>query len=310
LENGCRLINIPIECVHSEKIFAPESNDPRGFYLLNFQKYYLEYLQFVNDCSGYLFISEKGIYFNKTFYPNNLSDISFRILTEVEKMSKSKFNVVNPDVLIEKYGADTFRLYEMFLGPLEQSKPWDTNGIEGVFRFIRKCWRLYHDDQNNFRVCDEAPDAAELRVLHRTIKKIQEDIERLSFNTAVSTFMICVNELTELKCSKRSILSDLVVLIAPYAPHIAEELWSLLGNVTRATFPEFKPEYLIENTFEYPVSFNGKTRFKLLLPADLSISEIEKAVLEAKESDKWLQGKPPKKVIIVVKKIINIVLQG
>jgi leucyl-tRNA synthetase len=150
-------------------------------------------------------------------------------------------------------------------------------------------------------------------VLHKTIKKIQEDIERLSFNTAVSTFMICVNELTELKCSKRFILSDLVVLIASYAPHISEELWSLLGNtgsVSVARFPEFRPEYLIENTFEYPVSFNGKTRFKLELPADLSIPDIEKAALEAKESEKWLQGKPPKKVIIVPKKIINIVVQG
>jgi leucyl-tRNA synthetase len=231
----------------------------------------------------------------------------------VEKMSKSLYNVVNPDFLIGKYGADTFRLYEMFLGPLEQSKPWDTNGIEGVFRFIRKFWRLYHDDLNNFRVHDEVPVAAELRVLHKTIKKIQEDIERLSFNTAVSTFMICVNELTELKCSKRNVLSDLVILVSSYAPHIAEELWSLLGNtgsVSMASFPEFNPEYLVENTFEYPVSFNGKTRFKLELPAGLSIPEIERAALEAKESEKWLQGKPPKKVIIVPKKIINIVVQG
>jgi len=231
----------------------------------------------------------------------------------VEKMSKSLYNVVNPDHLIERYGADTFRLYEMFLGPLEQSKPWDTNGIEGVFRFIRKFWRLFHDDQNIFRVGSEVPNAAELRVLHKTIKKIRENIERLSFNTAVSTFMICVNELTDLKCSKRAILSDLVVLIAPYAPHIAEELWNLLGNsesITRASFPEFNTEYLIENTFEYPVSFNGKTRFKLELPADLSVPEIEKAALEAKESEKWLQGKPPKKVIIIPKKIINIVVQG
>lgn len=231
----------------------------------------------------------------------------------VEKMSKSLYNVVNPDFLIGRYGADTFRLYEMFLGPLEQSKPWDTNGIEGVFRFIRKFWRLFHDDQNVFRVGGEVPNAAELRVLHKTIKKIREDIERLSFNTAVSTFMICVNELTELKCSKKAILSDLVVLIAPYAPHISEELWNLLGNsesITRASFPEFNPEYLIENTFEYPVSFNGKTRFKLELPADLSVPEIEKAALEAKESEKWLQGKPPRKVIIIPKKIINIVVQG
>ncbi|MFZ4561742.1 MAG: leucine--tRNA ligase [Bacteroidales bacterium] len=231
----------------------------------------------------------------------------------VEKMSKSLYNVVNPDFLIGRYGADTFRLYEMFLGPLEQSKPWDTNGIEGVFRFIRKFWRLFHDDQNMFRVGGEAPNAAELRVLHKTIKKIREDIERLSFNTAVSTFMICVNELIDLKCSKKAILSDLVVLIAPYAPHISEELWNLLGNsksITWASFPEFNPEYLIENTFEYPVSFNGKTRFKLELPADLSVPEIEKAALEAKESEKWLQGKPPRKVIIIPKKIINIVVQG
>lgn len=229
----------------------------------------------------------------------------------VEKMSKSLYNVVNPDFLIGKYGADTFRLYEMFLGPLEQSKPWDTNGIEGVFRFIRKFWRLYHDDQNNFSVSPETPSAAELRTLHKTIKKIREDIERLSFNTAVSNFMICVNELTDLKCNKRGILSDLVILIAPYAPHIAEELWNQLGNpesITFATFPEFKPEYLVENTFEYPVSFNGKTRFKLKLATDLSLAEIEKAALNAVDSEKWLQGKPPRKVIIVPKKIINIVI--
>jgi leucyl-tRNA synthetase len=229
----------------------------------------------------------------------------------VEKMSKSLYNVVNPDELIARYGADTFRLYEMFLGPLEQSKPWDTNGIEGVFRFIRKFWRLYHDDQNVFRVTDEDPTAAELRVLHKTIKKVQDDIERLSFNTAVSTFMICVNELTELKCSKREILGRLVVLIAPYAPHLAEELWFELGHresIAKASFPEFKPEYLVENTFEYPVSFNGKMRFKLELPADMPVKEIETAALAAPESQKWLQSNPPKKIIVVPKKIINIVL--
>ncbi|MDP1622699.1 MAG: leucine--tRNA ligase [Bacteroidales bacterium] len=240
-----------------------------------------------------------------------LEDDKYHCGYAVEKMSKSLYNVVNPDALIEKYGADTFRMYEMFLGPLEQSKPWDTNGIEGVFRFIRKFWRLFHDEHNNFRVTPDAPDAAALRVLHKTIKKIQEDIERLSFNTAVSTFMICVNELTDLKCSKRAILSDLVVLISSYAPHIAEELWSLLGNngsVSMAVFPEFNPEYLIENTFEYPVSFNGKTRFKMVLPLNLTIPEIETAALEARESEKWLMGKPPRKVIIVPGKIINIVV--
>lgn len=229
----------------------------------------------------------------------------------VEKMSKSLYNVVNPDSLIERYGADTFRLYEMFLGPLEQSKPWDTNGIEGVFRFIRKFWRLYHDDQNQFRVTTEEPNAEELRILHKTIKKIQEDIERLSFNTAVSTFMICINELTDLKCSKKAILSDLVILIAPYAPHIAEELWQKLGNkesITCARFPDFNPAYLVENTFEYPVSFNGKMRFKLTLPTTMTVAEIEQIALSAAESKKWLDGKLPKKVIIVPQKIINVVL--
>ncbi len=229
----------------------------------------------------------------------------------LEKMSKSLYNVVNPDHLIEKYGADTFRLYEMFLGPLEQSKPWDTKGIEGVFRFMRKFWRLFHDENNQFRVSDEIPILPELRILHKTIKKIQEDIERLSFNTAVSALMICVNDLSELKCNKRKILSDLTVLIAPYAPHIAEELWFQLGHnesVANASFPVFNPEYLTETTFEYPVSFNGKTRFKLELPNDLPPSEIEKAALEAKESEKWLGEKTPRKIIVVPNKIINIVL--
>lgn len=230
---------------------------------------------------------------------------------EVEKMSKSKYNVQNPDDLIERYGADTLRLYEMFLGPLEQSKPWDTNGIEGVFRFIRKLWKLYHDYDNNFRTDNGAPSAAELKVLHRTIKKVQDDIERFSFNTAVSSFMICVNELTDLKCSNRSILSDLTVLISPYAPHIAEELWSLLGNtesVTRTAFPEFNESFIVENTFAYPVSFNGKMRFKLELPLGLAVTEIENAVVSAPESAKWLEGKPPRKIIVVPGKIVNVVV--
>ncbi len=229
----------------------------------------------------------------------------------VEKMSKSLYNVVNPDELIEHYGADTFRMYEMFLGPLEQSKPWDTNGIEGVFRFIRKFWRLYHDEENQFRLSDEAPVASELRILHKTIKKIQEDIERLSFNTAVSTFMICVNELGELKCSKRAILEDLLVLISPYAPHLAEELWQQCGHhesITKAAFPVFNQEYLVENSFKYPVSFNGKMRFQLELPVGMQADDVQKAVLEAEESAKWLEGKVPKKIIVVHKKIINIVV--
>ena len=229
----------------------------------------------------------------------------------VEKMSKSLYNVVNPDELIGRYGADTFRLYEMFLGPLEQSKPWDTNGIEGVFRFIRKFWRLYHDEENRFRFSDGAPEAAELRILHKTIKKTQEDIERLSFNTAVSTFMICVNELGELKCSKRAVLEDLLILISPYAPHLAEELWQASGHnesIIKANFPLLNEEYLVENTFKYPVSFNGKMRFLLELPVEMQAGEVQKAALAAEESAKWLEGRNPKKIIVVHKKIINVVV--
>jgi leucyl-tRNA synthetase len=229
----------------------------------------------------------------------------------VEKMSKSKFNVVTPDDLIEKYGADTLRLYEMFLGPLEQHKPWDTQGIEGVFRFIRKLWKLYHDFDNNLNISDETSSKEELKVLHKTIKKIQEDIERFSFNTAVSAFMICVNELTELKCNKRAVLSDIAIILSPYAPHIAEELWSLLGNkesISTIAFPAFNAEYLTENSCTYAVSFNGKMRFTLELPVDMSKEEVEKNALEHKDAEKWLEGRKPKKVIVVPKKIVNIVV--
>jgi leucyl-tRNA synthetase len=230
---------------------------------------------------------------------------------EIEKMSKSLHNVVNPDELIEKYGADTLRLYEMFLGPLEQSKPWDTNGIEGVFRFIRKLWRLYHDHNNKFVVSDDEPTPQEIKILHRTIKKVREDIERFSFNTAVSSFMICVNELADAKCNKRAILQELAILISPYAPHLAEELWHQLGNqgsVCDSVCPLHDDKYLVENTFEYPVSFNGKMRFKIELPLDMPVPEIEKAVLNAKESEKWLDGKSPRKIIVVQKRIVNVVV--
>ena len=230
---------------------------------------------------------------------------------EVEKMSKSMFNVQNPDDLIEKYGADTLRLYEMFLGPIEQAKPWDTNGIEGVFRFIRKLWKLYHNDKNEFVVSDEQATKAELKLLHQTIKKITDDIERFSFNTSVSTFMICVNELGSLKCNKREILNQLTVLISPFAPHIAEELWHLLGNhdsVNNATFPICDESVLIESSFNYPVSFNGKTRFTLELPLDLKADEVQAIIMQNADAQKWLEGKTPKKVIFVPKKIINVVI--
>jgi leucyl-tRNA synthetase len=226
-------------------------------------------------------------------------------------MSKSKHNVQNPDELIEKYGADTLRLYEMFLGPLEHHKPWDTKGIEGVFRFIRKLWKLYHNNDGAFTLTDEDPNAAELKILHRTIKKIREDIERFSFNTAVSAFMICVNELSDLKCRKKQILEPLAVLIAPYAPHIGEELWHQLGHedtLTYSAYPEWDGKYLVEETFLYPVSFNGKLRFKLEFPLDMSREDIEKAVLESEEAQRWLENKPPKKVIVVPKRIINVVV--
>ncbi|MBL4710513.1 MAG: leucine--tRNA ligase, partial [Flavobacteriales bacterium] len=230
--------------------------------------------------------------------------------SEVEKMSKSKFNVVNPDHIVERYGADTLRLYEMFLGPLEQAKPWDMDGIEGVHRFLKKFWRLFHKD-DNFVVSEEKATAAELKTLHKTIKKITEDIERFSFNTGVSAFMICTNELNDLKCNKREILESLCILIEPYAPHIAEELWRKLGHtssISTADFPKFVAAHLVESSHKYPVSFNGKMRFMLELSTDLSKDEIETAVLANADTTKWLDGKTPKKMIVVPKRIVNIVV--
>lgn len=235
--------------------------------------------------------------------------------SEVEKMSKSKWNVINPDDMIEKYGADCFRLYEMFLGPLELAKPWNTNGITGTSNFIRKLWKLYHKQDANhglvFDVSGEKATKAELKILHKTIKKAAEDIERFSFNTSVSTFMICVNELTDLKCNKREILEPLAIIISPYAPHIAEELWQLLGHsesITKARFPEFNEEYLIESEFSYPVSVNGKTKTNLQLPLSFSKEQVESEVLKSEEVVKLLKGQSPKKVIVVHGRIINIVV--
>jgi leucyl-tRNA synthetase len=229
---------------------------------------------------------------------------------EIEKMSKSKFNVVNPDVLIAQYGADTLRMYEMFLGPLEQSKPWNTNGIEGVFKFLRKFWRLFHNEAWEFNVSDDVPSKAELKSLHKIIKKVQDDIERFSFNTSVSSFMIAVNELTELKCNKRQILQDLVVVLAPYAPHICEELWSLLGNIdlTTARYPVFNPDYLVEDEFAYPISINGKMKMNLNLSLALDAKQAEETVLANEQVQGFLNGATPKKIIFVKGKIINIVI--
>ena len=235
---------------------------------------------------------------------------------EVEKMSKSKYNVVNPDTIADKYGADVLRLYEMFLGPLEQAKPWNTNGIDGTFRFIRKLWRLFYKDnaegKSEWIVTDEAPTPAELKVLHKTIKKAQEDIEHYSFNTSVSAFMVCVNELSTLKCHKKAILQDVVLLLSPYAPHICEELWAALGHepgtVSKASYPVFDAKYLVEDAFEYPIQINGKVRTTISFAIDRAASDIEKEVLANEIVQKWLDGKAPKKVVVVPKRIVNVVL--
>ena len=229
---------------------------------------------------------------------------------EVEKMSKSKYNVVNPDDICEQYGADTLRLYEMFLGPLEQAKPWNTAGISGVYNFLRKLWRLYFND-NGWQVTDEAPTPEMLKALHKTIKKVNEDIENFSFNTSVSQFMICVNELSSLKCHHRDVLAPLAVLVAPFAPHIAEELWKRLGNtesVTYAPYPVHEDKYLQEDSKEYPVSFNGKVRFKRAYATSMTPAEIEQAILADPQTAEQLQGNTPKKVIVVPNRIINIVM--
>lgn len=243
----------------------------------------------------------------------------------VEKMSKSKFNVVNPDDIIARYGADTLRLYEMFLGPLEQSKPWDTNGIEGTFRFLRKFWNLFHAgtlsdgtvpsthgvDNDGFLVTAAPPTKPELKVLHATLKKVSEDIEKMSFNTSVAQFMIAVNELGSLKCNKRAVLEPLVIALAPFAPHIAEELWEKLGHatsVTTAPWPQWSAEHLVEDSFSYPISFNGKTRLQLEFPIALDPKSVEEQVLANPEVQARLEGKAPKKVIVVPKRIVNIVV--
>ena len=227
----------------------------------------------------------------------------------IEKMSKSMYNVVNPDYIVENYGADTLRMYEMFLGPLEQSKPWDTNGIDGVHKFLRRFWRLFFDRDGQFRLTDEPATEKELRTLHKTIRKVTEDIENFSFNTSVAAFMICLNELGD--CSKRAVLEPLVVLLAPFAPHIAEELWAQAGHTTSvcdATYPVCEEKYLVQSAFEYPVSVNGKLRFKKEYATTMTPAEIQAAVVTAPEAQKWLDGKAPKKVIVVPGKIINIVI--
>ncbi|MDO8997312.1 MAG: leucine--tRNA ligase [Sediminibacterium sp.] len=249
-----------------------------------------------------------GEYANATFVLENGKYICG---AEVEKMSKSKFNTVNPDVLVEKYGADTFRMYEMFLGPVDQSKPWDTKGIEGVHRFLKKLWRLFYDELKGKVWNEDSPNPFELKVLHKTILKIQEDTERFSFNTAVSTFMICVNELADLKCNKKAILEQVLILLTPYAPHISEELWHQLGNegsILNATFPPFEASYVQESSKDYPVSINGRVRANINLPIDMESEEAQKIVLANELVQKWLEGKAVKKFIFVKGRMINVVI--
>ena len=230
---------------------------------------------------------------------------------ETEKMSKRYFNTVDPTDLCDKYGADTFRMYEMFLGPVEMSKPWDTKGIEGVHRFLKKLWRLFFDEVKGNLVKDEKATNEELKVLHRTIKKIEEDTERFSFNTSISAFMVCVNELNELKCHKREVLEQLLIVLAPYAPHISEELWQRTGHNTTildAAYPAFDPQFLVESTKEYPVSINGKLRTQINLALDAAPDQVQELVLANPVIQKWMEGKPMKKFIFVKGKMINLVV--
>ena len=254
------------------------------------------------------FKKSKPEYANAEFILENSKYISG---VETEKMSKSKYNTVNPNDLVDKYGADTFRMYEMFLGPVEQSKPWDTKGIEGVHRFLKKLWRLFFDEEKGKVWNDEKASNAELKTLHKTIKKIEEDTERFSFNTAVSAFMVCVNELTDLKCRKKEILEPLLILLAPYAPHIAEELYHSLGNensVLNADYPKLENKYLVESEKEYPISVNGKLRTTMVISLEATQPEVENMVLNNEIIQKWTNGKSPKKIIFVKNKMVNVVI--
>jgi leucyl-tRNA synthetase len=274
--------------------------DVHGFLKSNYGANFIEYV----------FLTDGGYWKKGEFIEKSKGSKDFITKHEVEKMSKSKYNVVTPDAIVEDYGADTLRLYEMFLGPLEQSKPWNTQGIEGVHRFLKKLWKLFFVE-GNFIVTDEEPNKKELKSIHKLIKKVGEDIENFSFNTSVPAFMICANELTDLKCNKKKILTDYLVCLSPYAPHIAEELWAALGKETsiiNANFPLFNPEFLIEDSFSYPISINGKHRTNIEMGVDMPQSEVEQLVLNDEIVLKWLEGKQPKKIIFVKGKIVNVVV--
>ena len=294
-----KIINTIIQPIHVDVSLLKDTSDE-----LDIEKFKVWRKEFANA----EFILENGALYTPSLGGGQGED--FLCAREVEKMSKSKYNVVNPDDICEQYGADTLRLYEMFLGPLEQAKPWNTAGISGVYNFLRKLWRLYFND-NGWQVTDEAPTPEMLKALHKTIKKVNEDIENFSFNTSVSQFMICVNELSSLKCHHRDVLAPLSVLVAPFAPHIAEELWKRLGNtesVTYAPYPVHEDRYLQEDSKEYPVSFNGKVRFKRAFATTMTPAEIEQAILADPQTAEQLQGDTPKKVIVVPNRIINVVM--
>ncbi|MEI6509215.1 MAG: class I tRNA ligase family protein, partial [Bacteroidota bacterium] len=294
--------NVPIEFTENSK--------------LNILDYYnCSQMSENKDCA---FVTTEGYWCEGNWYTLfgdisafGLTNCNFFTKPEVEKMSKSKYNVVTPDLIIEEYGADTLRLYEMFLGPLEQSKPWSTQGIEGVHRFLKKLWKLFYNSEGNLIITDEEPNKKELKSIHKLIKKVGEDVEGFSFNTSVSSFMICVNELTDLKCNKKKILSDYLICLSPYAPHIAEELWNALGNnssIVTAKFPEFKPEFLIEDSFSYPISINGKHRTNIEMGMEMQQSEVEQLVMSDEIVLKWLEGKQPKKIVFVKGRIVNVVV--
>lgn len=296
-----RKINIPIEYLNERT----NALDISKFHSSDYRKHNIDECYYLtSNC----IVDEKGCY----LFEGSNSESELILVREVEKMSKSKLNVVNPDDICEQYGADTLRLYEMFLGPIEQAKPWNTNGIEGVHKFLKKLWRTCIDKDGNSTLTEEAPTGKELKVLHKTIKKIREDIASLSMNTCVSAFMICLNELNDLDCRKKSIFRDFIILLSPFAPHIAEELWEKMGepagSLSETAFPEWKQEYLVENTFNYPVSFNGKTRFQKEFALDLPDEDLKMQLLADEQTRKYLENKEPKKIIVVKGRIINVVI--
>lgn len=309
--NKSFLSNVPVEFIETQT-----ASNPMEVYSLDIKKY----ISWRLDLSNAVFITKGGYQVYRKqggnwilteTISNDRYDLRFYTRSEVEKMSKSKYNVVNPDDIVSNYGADTLRLYEMFLGPLELSKPWNTQGIDGVYKFLRRFWNLFHDKNGNFSISEEAATRDELKVLHKTIKKVAHDIEQFSFNTSVSEFMICSNELSALKCNKRSILEPLCIVLAPYAPHITAELWEKMGHadsILDATFPIHNEEYLTESSHEYPISINGKVRGKMNFALDIPKEDIEKIVLASDTVQKWSEGKTPKKIIVVQGKIVNVVL--